>query len=88
MVESTTTDKQNAAQLTQQEKEKALQDFMTSASVEFDRNNRYHGIEDVGSSVDFNVGGVEYACIKRKTHGKDNNTLWIDNNPPDLYNCE
>ena len=87
MVESTTTDKQNAAQLTQQEKEKALEDFMTSASVEFARNSGYYGTEEVGSSVDFNVGGVEFACIKRKTHGK-NNTLWIDNNPPDLYNCE
>ena len=87
MVESTTTDKQNAAQLTQQEKEEALQDLMNSASVDFTRNNGYYGTEDVGSSVDFNVGGVEYTCIKRKTHGK-NNTLWIDNNPPDLYNRE
>jgi len=41
----------------------------------------------VGSSVDFNVGGVEYTCIKRKTSGK-NNTIWIDNDPPDKDKLE
>ena len=82
MVEKTNKNEQNAAQVIQQENDEALQLFMLSASVDFSRTNGFEKTKKVGSSVDFNMGGVNYICDKRKIPG-ENNALWITNAYPD-----
>ena len=77
MVESTTTDKQNAAQGTQQQESQTLESFMYSASYAFDCINGLKELERVGKrNVCFKVDEVNYTCFKRKTPA-GNVILWI-----------
>ena len=86
MVESTTTDKQNAAQVNQQQDAEALRNFMLDATVNFAITlGKTEKVE--GSYVKFKVGGVNYSCDKRKT-ADENNVLWIDTAPPDRERFE
>lgn len=74
MVESTKTDKQSAAQVIQQQEDEALEYFMRSASIDF--NKPYIDDTENKTTSFFKMNGVEYTCSKRETSA-GNNILFI-----------